>query len=129
MSNILNEESDHSLIAAERKASYLFRQLMNGGNRVLTAGIVTLGGETRVSILHAVRTLEDFDCSDASDDHSIGDVEITVTPPGVEPHVVLVFFKLTRSGLDGKAVLTLSLADEWWTCRDVSGPCFREVAR
>ena len=129
MSNILIEESDLSLIAAERKANDLFRQSIKGDNLVLTAGILTLGGETQARILDAVRTLEDFDCSDPWDDHSIGDVEVSVASPGAEPSTLIIFFKLTRCGLDGKAVLTLSLADEWWGCRDAIGPQFGEARR
>jgi hypothetical protein len=122
MRNILIKGLDLSLIAAERKTNDLVHQSMNGANLVLTAGILALGGETQARILDAVRTLEDFDCSDPSDDHSAGDVEVVVAAPGAEPHAVLVFFKLTRCELDGKAELTLSLADEWWACRDAVSP-------
>ena len=88
----------------------------------MSAGILALGTETQTRILDAIRTFDDFDCSDPFDDHSLGDVETAIAQPGAEPKTVLVFFKVTECGADGKAALTLSLADEWWGHRDAVSP-------
>lgn len=109
-------------MAAEQKANDLFRRIMKRGSLTLSAGILSLSGETQICILDAVRDLEDFDCSDTLDDHSLGDAELNIIPPGAEPCTLIVFFKLIRHGPDRQAALTLSLADEWWACLDVIGP-------
>ncbi|MFT5509968.1 MAG: hypothetical protein ACI89J_003059 [Hyphomicrobiaceae bacterium] len=127
MNHIVEEKPNPALVANLREANSSFRRSLKDGSLILSVGILALGAEAQTCILDAVRNFDDFDGGDPWDDHSIGDVEITVTPSGAEPRVVLIFFKLTRCGLDGKAVLTLSLADEWWACRDAVSPQFGEV--
>jgi hypothetical protein len=129
MNHIVEEKPNPALVANLRETNSSFRRSLKGGNLILSAGILALGGEMQARILDAVHTLENFDCSDPWDEHSIGDVEITVAPPGADPSTLIIFFKLTRCGLDGRAVLTLSLADEWWACRDAISPQFGKAVR
>ena len=116
------DEPDLDLVAAQRQANDLFRRSLTGGNLILSAGILTFGAKAQAHILDAVSGVIDFDSSDPWDDHSIGDVEVTVEAPGAEQTALLVFFKVTKCQAVGKAALTLSLADEWWTCRDAISP-------
>ena len=118
MNNVLVDEAELRLVAAQRETNDLFRRTLTDGNLILSAGILAFGAEAQARILDTVRAFDDFDCSDPWDDHSIGDVENTIELPGAEPNTVLVFFKVTECGADGKAALALSLADEWWGHRD-----------
>ncbi|MFT5509196.1 MAG: hypothetical protein ACI89J_002277 [Hyphomicrobiaceae bacterium] len=117
MNHIVEEKPNPAVVANLRETNGSFRRYLKGGSLILSAGILALGVEAQTCILDAVHNFDDFEGVDPWDDHSIGDFEITVTS-GTEQRTTLVFFKMTTHEPDGKAVLTLLLADEWWDCRD-----------
>jgi hypothetical protein len=77
MNNTMGNPDDADQSAAIRKLNDQFRQTMNGGTVLLTAGVVALGAEKQAEILAAVRAFDTFDAdNDPWAEHDFGSIDI-----------------------------------------------------
>ena len=120
----LTMKGDLAGIAAERERNDRFRACP--GAVWLSAGVVVLGADSQARIVEDVRSFAGFD-DDPWDAHDIGDVEVTLSEPGIQRCRELVFFRVLAFERDPteprpssapvapatERLLAIMLASEW----------------
>ena len=120
----LTMKSIPASVAAERERNDRFRACP--GAICLSAGILALGADSQARIIDAVRGFAGFD-DDPWDPHDIGDLEVTLSEPGIQCWRELIFFRVvtlpgcrapsdlpsTPEAPADELMLTIMLASEW----------------
>ena len=110
----LTERAKPMQVVAQRFANDRFRWGFDTGALLLSPGIVGLGATAQARIIAAVRAFDDFDDDDLSDTHTLGDLEVVVSPEGQSLRIELIFFRIDHSvGSGDTRILSIMLASEW----------------